>query len=49
MRVQVLLAIGQERISKKESGNLMDQRVHVITTTQELHYITRNFVRLEGD
>ena len=28
---------------------LLEQRVHVLTLTQELHHSTRNFVRLAGD
>ena len=34
---------------KKETGELLDQRVHVVTTTQEIHHRTRNFVYLPGD
>ena len=49
MRLQVLLAMGQDRISKEESRYIMDQRVHGITTTQELCYSKRKFFRLEGD
>ena len=49
MRVQVLLAMGQDRLSKDEAGELLDQRVHVVSMTQELRHSTRNFVRLNGD
>ena len=49
MRIQVLLSMGQYRLSKEEANEIMDQRVHVLTSTQELHYSTRNFVKLAGD
>ena len=47
--VQVLIAIGQDRISKEEAGELLDQRIQVVPTTQELRHNTRNFVWLTGD
>ena len=49
MRVQVLLAMGQYRLSKEEAGELLDQWVHVVTTTHEICHRTRNFVCLMGD
>ena len=49
MRVLVLLSMGQYRISKEKSGELLDQWVHVIATTQELRNSTRNLVRMTGD
>ena len=49
MRIQVLLSMGQDRLSKEEVTELLDQRVHVLTSTQELHHSTRNFVKLAGD
>ena len=49
MRIQVLLSMGQDRLSKEEANEIMDQRVHVLTSTQELHYSTRNFVKLVRD
>ena len=41
--------MGKDRISKDEAGDLLDQRVHMVTTTCEIRHITRNFVRLNGD
>ena len=38
-----------DRLSKQESGELLDQRVHVVTTMQELRHSPQNFVRLAGD
>ena len=49
MRIQVLLSMGQDRLSKEEAGEILDQRVHVITSTQELRHSTKNFVKLTGD
>ena len=34
---------------KEEATELLDQRVHVLTSTQELRCPTRNFVKLPGD
>ena len=41
--------MGQDRLSKEEMTELLDQRVHMLTLTQELSHSTRNFVRLAGD
>ena len=49
MQIQVLLSMGQNRLSKEEVTELLDQRVHVLMSTQELRYLTRNFVKLTGD
>ena len=49
MSIQVLLSMGQDRLSKEEATELLDQRVHVLTSTQELRHLTRKFVRLAGD
>ena len=49
MRIQVLLSMVQDRLSKEESTKLLDQRVHVLTLTQELRHSTCNLVRLAGD
>ena len=49
MQVQELLAMVQERLSKDEAGNILDQRVHVVATTQELRHSTQNLVRLTRD
>ena len=48
-RVQVLLAMGHDRISREKAGELLDQRIHVVAMTQEIHHITRNFVRMTED
>ena len=48
MRLQVFLAMGQDRISKEEDRELLYQRVYVVTTTQELCHITINYVWLAG-
>ena len=49
MIIQVLLSMGQDRLSKEEATELLDQRFHVLTLTQDLRRSTRNFVRLAGD
>ena len=49
MRIQFLLSIGQYRLSKEEATELLDQRVHMLTSTQELHHSAQNFVRFAGD
>ena len=49
MWLQVHLAMEQDWLSKEESGDLLDQLVHVVTTNQELCYSTRNFFRLAWD
>ena len=36
MIIQILLAMGQDRISKEESGKLLDQRVHMVATNQDI-------------
>ena len=49
MHIQVLLSMGQDFLSKEEVGELLDQRVHVLTSTQELCHSTQNFIKLAGD
>ena len=49
MQIQFLLSVVQDRLSKEESGGLLNQRVHVLTSTQELCHSTRNFVKLAED
>ena len=49
MLIQVLLSMGQDFLSKEEAGELLDQRVHVLTSTEELRHSTRNFVKIVGD
>ena len=41
--------MGQDRLSKDEVGEQLEQRVHVLTYTQELRHLTRNFMELAGD
>ena len=48
MRVQIFLEVGQDLISKKETGELLDQRFYMVTTTKEIKHITRNFVQVDG-
>ena len=48
MRIQFLLSMGQDYLTKEESGELLDQRVHVLTSTQELRNSTSHFVKLSG-
>ena len=36
-------------MSKEEAMELLDQRVYVLTSTQELRHSTRNLVKLAGD
>ena len=49
IQIQVLLSIGQDCLSKEEEGELLYQRVHILTCTQELRHSTWNFVKLAGD
>ena len=49
MQIQVLLSMVQYRLSKEEVGKLLDQRFHVLASTQELRHSTQNFVNLAGD
>ena len=49
MRIQVLLSIGKDLLSMEEAVELLDQRVHVLASTQELQHSTRKFVKLAGD
>ena len=48
IRVQVLLTMEQDRLYKEEARDLLDQRLHVVTTNQDLQNSTRNFVWLAG-
>ena len=38
----------QERLSKDEAGEILYQKFHVVTMTQELQNSTRKFVRVTG-
>ena len=49
MRVQVLLDMGQDRLSREEAGELLNQHVHVVATTQEVRHSIRKFVCLTVD
>ena len=49
IRIQVLLSMVQDCISKEEAGELLYQRVHFLTSTQELRHSTRNFLKLARD
>ena len=49
MRIQVPLYVGQYCLYKEEVTELLDKRVHVLTSTQELRHLTRNFVKLAGE
>ena len=49
MRIQVLLSMGENLLLKGEVGELLDQRVHVLTSTQDLLHSMRNFVKLMGN
>ena len=49
MKTQFFLSMGQDRLSKEEAGELLDQRVQVLTSIEELHHSTRNSVKLVGD
>ena len=42
MRVQVVLAMGQEQLYKEEASKILDHHVHMVATTQELRHSTRN-------
>ena len=49
MRIQVLLSMGKDRLSKEEAGELLEQRVHVLAPTHKMRQLTGNFVKLAGD
>ena len=49
MHIQVLLSMGHDCLSKEEATEPLDQRVHVLMSTQDLRHLTRNFVKLAGD
>ena len=41
--------MGQDRLSKKEAGDILYQWFHILASTQELRHLTRNSVKLAGD
>ena len=49
MLIQVILAMGHDRLSKEEAVKLLDQRFHVLASIQELQHLTLNFVKLAGE
>ena len=49
MHIQFLLSMGQDHLSKEEAAEILNQSVHMLTSTQELCHLTRNFVKLAGD
>ena len=49
MRIQVLLSMGQDCVYKEKATDFLDQRVHVLTSTQELRHSMRNFLKLARD
>ena len=49
MQIQVLLYMGKYCLSKEEAGEILDQRFHVLASTQDLRHSTRNFVKLSRD
>ena len=48
IRVQVLIPMGQYRLSKEEADKILDQRFHMVAATQKLRHNTQNFLRLTG-
>ena len=44
----MIMLMGQDRLSKEDAGNLLDQRVHVFASTQGLRQLTWNFVKVVG-
>ena len=49
LMIQFLLLIGNYFLSKEEADKLMDQRVHVLTSTKELWNSMINFVNITGE
>ena len=39
----------QDRLSKLEAGELLDQQVHVVTAIHKLCHSTRNFLQVDGE
>ena len=48
MRIQVLLSMGQDFLTKEESGDLLDRRFYVLTTTHELRNSIRKIFNISG-
>ena len=49
MKIQVLLAMDKYRLSKEEAGDLLDHRVHMVTTSQELWHSMKKSMKLVGE
>ena len=49
MLIQVLVAMGQDRLFKEDAGEMLDQRVHMVTTTQDIRHSIRNFLSVDGN
>ena len=49
IRIQVLLSMGQDCMSKEETGLLLEQSVHILMSTQDIRNLTRNVFNKEGD
>ena len=48
-KIQIILAMLQDIMSKEEAGELLDQRVHIVTSTQEVRNYSKHFVKIVGD
>ena len=48
MKIQVLVEMGQDRPPKEEVGCILEQRVKIVTYTQELFHSTCNFLQVMG-
>ena len=49
MRVQFLLAMGQDQLSKEEVGEILNHSIHIINSTQDLRHSTQNLVHVAGE
>ena len=49
MIFQVLLKMGQDRLSNEETVELLYQRVNIVASTQDIRHTDCNFVRVVGD
>ena len=48
MRIQVLVSMVNDCLSKEEAGELLHDRFHVLISTQELHNSMQNLAKLAG-
>ena len=45
-----MLSMGQkDQLSKEEAGEILDQQVHMVSTTQEIRHSIQNFLQLTED